>query len=179
MKTINFINTLSADHHKELTRWAQVSIVLCIAVLVAIGTITTYKFMALNALKKEQNAMSQTETAHTNIIQMNEALKKQELELTQKFTVISSWNDATKQTAQLLQAIYKTVTLSGALESVTLNNKKITIVALSKQTGAAMQMIKSLKVIPEIENIALVSLQPKQQKDQSMVHITLKGTLKN
>jgi len=178
MKSINFINALSAKHQKQLIRWYQTSILLFIAIMSGIIIITFKQYSLLSKLKKEEVKSMAESTEFDSIVSAKHALKQQELALKQKLETIGQFEKAEKNPATLLEALQKTVGDSAWIESITLEKTNLSLIILCSQNTQAMNIMNDLQKSPYLENLALLSLQPKPHDEHTFLRLTMKATWK-
>lgn len=179
MKTINFINALSERHHKELNRWYQLSACLFIALITGIIIVTFKQYSVLSALKHEQEKMHTTHNTFNAALEEKITLKKQENELNKKIETITQFSAHSDSLTSLLTSLSKVTNQAELIESITLEKNDLMLVVLVAQTQDALTIMKSLQQMPELGDVALLSLQPKQYAGQPVMRVTMKATLKN
>jgi len=175
MKIINFISTLTPRHYKELNRWYQCTISALTIAILAMLTCTVHKLMSLHNLKKASHATVQTDQLYTQLSQEEQTLKTQEQLLNKQLATIADWSKQTTHYAHVLQILEQSMGDVGLIEAVTHSNDKVLLTFLCATAKQAMDIVKTLKKESLFANITLISLQPKQYAQQSVMQVQLKA----
>lgn len=178
MKSINFINTLSAKQHKKLIRWYQTSVALFIALMIGISIVTFRQYNLLGKLKKEQQKVLASSAEFDATMSAKHTLKQQEATLKQKIETIAQLTMPEKNPATLLSALQKAMGSTAWIESITLEKTNLSMMILCDHGTNAMNLMKDLQQLPSLEHLVLLSLQPKTHEEHTFLRINMKANWK-
>lgn len=175
MKSINFINTLSAKQHSSLHRWWRISLVLFSVLIVTIVGVQSMQLYTLYGVVSRhtllQGNMQKAQREHEPYM----ALKKEEDALRAQRIKIDHIYHTAEHTGVLLAALYAT----GAfvrIQSCKLNKNDFELIVQSPTADFALNEIKRLRVVNQLQEVKLISLQ-QSRNDTSMV-ATIKGKIR-
>jgi hypothetical protein len=175
MKSINFINTLSAKQHRTLRVWWHFSFVLFAALVLTIIGMQSVQLYRLYGVVSEhthlQGHMQKVNREHEPYM----ALKKEEEVLRAQRTKIDTIYHTAERSGTLLAALHATDS-SARIQSCKLNKADFDLVVQCASTEAALNEVKRLRTVKQLQAVKLVSLQ-QSRNDASMV-VTIHGKIR-
>lgn len=175
MNPINFINTLSAKQHRTLRGWWRFSLALfCVLAFMIIALqsrqlYTLYYVVSEHTLLHGQMQKVQSER------EPYMALKKEEEALRAQRTKIDHIYHTAQHAGTLLAALHAT-DQAVRMQSCKLNKENFDLVVQCANTESALNEIKRLRTIKQLQEAKLVSLQ-QSRNDASMV-ATIHGKIR-
>lgn len=177
MKNINFLNSISAKQHNELTRWYRISCAL-LMVLIASGILIELKQLhSMRNLKTEFSQLKSNALQFDTLINTKQKLKKEELELAGKMQVINEYISKSPATYGQLLLIGRAKIIQ--LESLSVENQNICINGYCNGAQDATGIMQQCNSTHCFNQLKLTAMYPKTTQQKTMIHISLKGTLKN
>ncbi len=176
MKNVNFLNTFSPKQHNELLRWYRISCALIIVLVLAGIFIELKQWNYISNLKAEFEQLKSNALKFDQLMTTKQKLKKEELELQSKMNVI---NEHIANTPKVFNQVLL-IGRNGAmqLESLSVDNHNISINAYCNSAQDATGVMQRCNLTNCFNQLKLTAMHPKISAQKSMIHISLKGTLK-
>lgn len=178
MKHINFIKPISASQASSITVWLCSSLALTISMIIYLGIISWHEYWNLQTLKNTQQRLHLNVASFDTVMRRKQELKKQEQMIKDQLHLIATASKQTQRHALYLAHIKKTLKSWAALESLNLESTGIQICIDCAQTQQAHEIISSLAQLPDVTELHMSSLQPKQQGNITALRLNLRGTIK-
>lgn len=175
MKSINFINTLSAKQHRTLRTWWHFSLVLFFVLVVVIAGMQSMQLCRLYGVVSEHTLLKERTQKANREHEPYSALKKEEETLRAQQTKIDQIYHTAERSGTLLAVLHATDP-SVRMQSCKLNKENFETTVQCATTESALNEIKRLHAVKELQGIKLVSLQ--QSRNNASMVATIHGKIR-
>lgn len=175
MKEINFINPLHPKQQQELNQWLRISVMLSVGLVVCMLAYTSKQLYVLRAIKQEQKLHAHSMKTFNATMERKQQLKKQEQTLKEHVALINSYRSSA--IANYLEHMHKVFGVTAHMQSCNIQDKNMQLVFACANTQQATTIMQQLAQPTYVQDIKLVSLQPKQHGAATMLHISLQGRI--
>lgn len=163
MKRMNFINSLAARRHQQISRWFFISSFSILAVIICITVFQTLEFYELSRLSAELK----TSQTHLDALQLNsqekQTLARKKESLSTLRSHIFSCTLAPCNPHDTLCMLTKLSALPVNLQSVQLHQNGLDMTAHASSIQHATTALAQLKKGTQFANVELISITPGQK----------------
>lgn len=175
MKSINFINTLSVKQHRTLRIWWYFSFVLFLVLMLAMAGMQSMQLYRLYGIASEHTLLKERAQKTNREHEPYLVLKKKEEALRVQQTKIDHIYHTAERSGILLAALHATDP-SVRMQSCKLNKGDFEVIVQCANTESALNEIKRLRAVKQLQEVKLVSLQ-QSRSDASMI-ATIHGKIR-
>jgi len=170
MNPINFINTLSAQQHRMLRIWWHFSLVLFSVLVLMIVAVQSVQLYRLYGVVSEHTLLQGRMQKAQREREPYMVLKKEEEALRVQRTKIDHIYHTAERSGTLLGALRST-DQTVRMQSCKLNKEAFDLVVQCTNTESALNEVKRLRVVKQLQEVKLVSLQ------QSRTNVSMVATI--
>jgi len=173
MKQINFISPISPNQQHQIHKWYINSLIALATLLVSIGLVQIHQFKKLNTIKKQRELLNKDNNEITTFLDHHQSLKNKKEHLENRSKNIAKIIQHRQLPFNYFVALKRALPNAQQIESITLADDSIELVASCNDTQAATKIVSSLLKTAYFQDVKIISLH-KHKHDQGL-RTTIKG----